>query len=53
MSIFQALIFAMNQKFKLSVLFWFYYMVYKPPGLELRTKGGLAKKGMTFLFRLV
>ena len=50
MSIFQRLIFAMNKKLKLYVLFWFYYMVYKPPALELnekgveRTKGGLAKK---------
>jgi len=49
----------MSQKLKLRVLFWFYSMVYKPPGLELnekgveRTKGVERKKGMTFLFRFV
>jgi len=32
----------MNQKLKLSVLFWFYYMVYKPSGLEC--KRGISEK---------
>jgi hypothetical protein len=32
----------MSQKLKLSVLFWFYSMVYKPPGLEY--KRGISEK---------
>jgi len=32
----------MNKKLKLSVLFWFYSMVYKPLGLEC--KRGISEK---------
>ncbi len=51
MSIFQVLVFVMSRRLKLSVLFWFYCMAYKPPGLECKRdlsgkKGGSSYSGL-------